>query len=123
SITGYYRGLGFFDMSIDHELKFNEDRSQVTIVYNISEGPRYKIRNVDVIGNDVIPTGILTEGHTVKSGEFFTERKLAGDVDKMREKYGSLGRLFAKVDAVPRFTEEPGVVDIVYRIDEDEVYR
>lgn len=123
SLTAYYRGLGFFDMTIDHELKFNQDRSHVTIVYNIEEGPRYKIRNVEFLGNDVIPTEMLQEGHTIRSGEFFTERKLAADVDKMREKYGTLGRLFAKVDAVPRFTEEPGVVDILYRIDEDKVYR
>lgn len=123
SITKYYRGLGFFDMAIDHDLQFNADRSQVTLVYKIEEGLRYRIRDVEIVGNDVIPTGILQADHAIRSGEYFTERKLAGDVDKMREKYGSLGRLFARVDAVPRFTEEEGVVDIIYRIDEDKVYR
>jgi len=123
SVTKYYRSLGFFDMTIDHSLKFNEDRSLVTIVYNISEGPRFQIRSVVVIGNDVISEEELRRDHTIQAGEFYVERKLAADVDKMREKYGSLGRLFAKVDAVPRFTEEPGVVDIQYHIEEDKVYR
>lgn len=123
SITKYYRSLGFFDMEISHDLKFNADKSQVTIVYNIVEGPRYMIRNVEIMGNDVISEEILRSDHTITNGEYFTERKLAADVDKMREKYGTLGRLFAKVDAVPRFTEEPGVVDILYKIDEDKVYR
>lgn len=123
SITRYYRGLGFFDMAIEHDLRFNEDRSKVTIVYNIDEGARYKIRDVEIIGADVIPEEELRRDHKIVSGEFFSERKLSTDVEKMREKYGSLGRLFAKVDAVPRFTEEPGVVDILYKIDEDKVYR
>lgn len=123
SITKYYRSLGYFDMKVDHDLRFNDDKSLVTIVYNIEEGPRFQIRHVEIMGNDVIPEEELRRDHTIQSGEFYVERKLAADVDKMREKYGSLGRLFAKVDAVPRFTEEPGVVDILYRIDEDKVYR
>ncbi len=123
SVMSYYRGLGFFDMTIDHDLKFNADRSQVTIVYNVSEGVRYKVRNVEIIGNDVIPVEQLRADQTIESGEFYTERKLAADVDKMREKYGELGRLFAKIEPVQRFTEEPGVIDILYRIDEDKVYR
>lgn len=123
SVMSYYRGLGFFDMTIDHELKFNADRSQVTIVYNVAEGVRYRVRNVEIIGNDVIPVEQLKADQTIESGEFYTERKLAADVDKMREKYGALGRLFAKIEPVQRFTEEPGVIDILYRIDEDKVYR
>jgi outer membrane protein insertion porin family len=123
SIRRYYGSLGYFDLQIDHDLKFNQDRSQVTIVYNISEGPRYRIRRIDVLGNEVLGEDELRQGHQTASGEFYTERKIAADVEKMRAKYGQQGRLFAKVDAVPRFTEEPGVVDILYKIDEDKVYR
>ena len=43
-------------------------------------------------------------------------------MENMKDKYGELGRLFATVDAVPRFLEEPGVCDVVYQIDEDKVY-
>lgn len=123
SITAYYHSLGFFDVDIRHELKFSEDRSQVRIVYTIDEGVRYRIRRIDVMGAEVIPEHELRKGFTVHEGEPYTGRKISADVEKMREKYGHLGRLFAKVDAVPRFTEEPGVVDILYKIDEDKVYR
>ena len=43
-------------------------------------------------------------------------------METIKDKYGELGRLFATVDAVPRFFEEPGVCDVVYQIDEDKVY-
>lgn len=123
SVQQYYHGLGFFDVDIKHDLKFNADKSRVQIVYSINEGTRYKIRNIDVIGANVIPEAELRKDQKVASGEFFTQRKIAGDVEKMRDQYGKLGRLFAKVDAQPRFTTEPGVVDILYKIDEDKVYR
>ncbi|HET6423964.1 MAG TPA: POTRA domain-containing protein [Planctomycetaceae bacterium] len=123
SLQQYYHSLGFFDVDIQHEEKFNEDKSRVTIVYNITEGVRYKVRNIDVMGSAIIPEAELRKDHKVTGGEYFTQRKIAGDVEKMREQYGKLGRLFAKVDAQPRFTTEPGVVDILYKIDEDKVYR
>ncbi len=123
AVQQYYHSLGFFDVGIKHELKFNADKSLVQIVYTIDEGIRYKIRNVDVIGAEIIPEADLRKDQKVTTGEFFTQRKIAGDVEKMREQYGRLGRLFAKVDAQPRFTTEPGVVDILYKIDEDKVYR
>ncbi|OYW17100.1 MAG: hypothetical protein B7Z55_13220, partial [Planctomycetales bacterium 12-60-4] len=110
-------------MAIEHELKFNADKSHVTIVYNIDEGVRYRVRNISIIGNDVIPEEQLRADQSMESGEYYTERKLAADVEKMRAKYGTLGRLFAKVEPVQRFTEEPGVIDILYQIDEDKVYR
>lgn len=123
AVQQYYHSLGFFDVDIQHDMKFNDDKSRVTIVYNINEGVRYKIRNVDMMGMQIIPEDDLRKDHKVTSGEYFTQRKIAADVEKMREQYGKLGRLFAKVDAQPRFTTEPGVVDIMYKIDEDKVYR
>jgi outer membrane protein insertion porin family len=123
SVASYYNSLGFFDVDIQHALKFNDDKSLVQIVYTINEGPRYQIRRVDVIGAEVIPEDDLRKDHTIAPGEFYTARKINADVEKMRDKYGRLGRLFAQVDAVPRFTEEPGVVDILYKINEDRVYR
>lgn len=123
AVQQYYHSLGFFDVGIQHELKFNDDRSRVRVVYTIDEGVRYKIGRVDMMGPDVIPEADLRKDHTIETGEYFTQRKLSADVEKMREKYGKLGRLFAKIDAVPRFTETPGTVDILYRVDEDKVYR
>jgi outer membrane protein insertion porin family len=123
AIKAYYHSLGFFDVVIDHELKFNDDRSLVTIVYQIQEGARFKIRNVDVMGANVISEAELRQDYKITPGEFYNAAKVGADVDSMREKYGRLGRLFAKIDAVPGFTEEPGVVDILYKIDEDKVYR
>ncbi len=123
SLADYYRGLGYFDIKIDHEMAFSPDKSKVYLKYNISEGPRYKIRETFIEGNEIFTEANLRSELAVKDGEAFDAKKLAKDVERVRDKYGELGRMFAKVDAVPRFLEEPGVVDMVYRIDEDKVYR
>jgi outer membrane protein insertion porin family len=123
ALSDYYRGLGFFDVKIQHELAFSDDKSKAYLKYKIDEGPRYKIRQTFIEGNQIFTEEQLRQELTVKDGEAFDAKKLSKDVETVRDKYGELGRLFAKVDAVPRFLEEPGVVDLVYRIDEDKVYR
>ena len=45
------------------------------------------------------------------------------DVTRLTDLYGSQGYVFAKVQAEPRFLEQPGLIDLVYNIDEGKQYR
>ena len=136
SLTDYYHSLGYFDVKIDRNVSMAESRfalfhrnpfkpgiSNVTIDYIIDEGMRYKLRNVLIEGNQIFTEEELSKDLEMASGKEFNARDLNKDVEGIRDRYGKLGRLFAGVDAVPRFLEEPGMVDLVYRIDEDRVYR
>jgi outer membrane protein insertion porin family len=53
------------------------------------------------------------------NGEDFNARYLGQDVESMKTQYDELGRLFAEVNPQIVFLEQPGWIDIVYRIDED----
>jgi outer membrane protein insertion porin family len=131
AVKQYYHNLGFFDVKIDKkvtvdEVKYNPLRkghADVTIEYIIDEGVRYKLRNVEIVGNRVLSEDELRAHLDLKEGEPFNARLLNADVEEIQDKYGEMGRLFARVDAVPRFLEEPGVVDLVYEINEDRVYQ
>lgn len=122
-IKQYYHGLGFFDVDIKHRLKFSEDKSKVEIHYDIDEGIRYKIRNIEVAGNNILSEDEIRGMMKVTEGIPYNTRDINKDVDSIKTKYGEQGRLFSRVDAVPRWTEEEGIVDIVYKIEEDKVYR
>ena len=121
SIKQYYRKFGFLDVAVRTETRFSPDRSRVRLDYYITEGPRFKIRSLKVEGNEVIPTAELISEFKLKEGDFFESAKVGADITRMNDKYGKLGRLMAQVDAVPRYLEEEGMVDLVYRIDEDSV--
>ena len=123
SLRNYYNRLGFFDVKVEVKPEFNQDKTAVTIHYNISEGLRYKVREVIVEGNQVLSQESLRKDFALKAGEYFHGDKMNRDVDGMTDKYGELGRLMAEVNASPRYLEQPGMVDVVYRIDEDRVYR
>jgi len=119
ALKQYYQSVGFFDVQIEDKVEFNANRSRARIRYVIYEGLRTKIRRVEIEGNNLFTTDELNKDFSLVSGDHFNARKLTKDVANIKNKYGELGRLMATVDAVPRFLEQPGEVDLVYRIDED----
>lgn len=122
-LTTYYRSLGFFRARIGRELEFNEKQNWLTLTFVIDEGPRYKIRSISVVGNKKFEQPELLKTAELKSGEYFDQKTMEGDVNKLQNKYGSVGYIFAAVEADPRFLEEPGQLDLVYQVSEGDRYR
>lgn len=126
-LTSYYRNLGYFNARIGREIKENQNGSWVRIHYVIDEGPRYRIRNISFVGNEFHNDEVLFDAISLKSEDgqmpFFNAAKMNRDVSDLVDTYGTKGFVFADVQAEPRFLEEPGLLDLVYRIDEGERYR
>lgn len=123
SLREYYHKLGFFDAKISAKPEFTADKSSVSMIYEVAEGTRYQIGKIVVQGTAVLSENTLRKDFTLAEGEYFNRDKLERDIDGMTNKYGELGRLFAEVNAKPIFREREGIVDIVYSINEDRVYR
>ncbi len=122
-LTTYYRSLGFFRARIGRELDYDESGKWLTLRFVIDEGPRYVVRNVSVIGNEKFDAEQLREELQLKSGEYFNLGKMNRDVSTLRDKYGAEGHIYADIAADPRFLEEPGQLDLVYKVKEGDVYR
>ena len=126
-LMSYYRSLGFFNARIGREFTESNDGRWMTLRFIIDEGPRYRVRNVAFIGHSKYAQEQLTGVLKLKpvDGELpeFNSAKMEQDVVNLRDLYGSEGHVFAEVDAEPRFLEEPGQIDLVYKISEGEQYR
>ncbi|MDA1161864.1 MAG: BamA/TamA family outer membrane protein [Planctomycetota bacterium] len=153
SLKEYYHNLGYFDVEIQRSIKRTNSHyvpqfklvrnpgetskfehlplpyihfrraEGATFVYSLTEGERFRLRNIEMEGNEIFSQDELLVDSGLKEGDYFNARFLNKDVSSMRERYGELGRLFAQVNAVPRFIDgQPGVVDLVYQVDEDKPY-
>lgn len=122
-LTAYYRGLGFFKARIGREITDNPEQDKITVTWVIDEGPRYKVRDVRLLGNTKFTTPQLQEHLTLKGSEFFDQAKMSKDVSLIRDIYGGQGYIFADVQAEQRFLEEPGTLDLVYNLKEGDRYR
>jgi outer membrane protein insertion porin family len=122
-LTAYYRSLGFFKARVGREVQLSDSGKWATVTFVIDEGPRYKIRQVSVVGNQTFTTDSLKDRLTLKSGDFFDARRMNGDLNALRDTYGGEGYIHADIKADPRFLEEPGTIDLVYDIQEGDQYR
>lgn len=119
ALKQFYRAVGFFDVEVQVDPRFSPDRSAVDLHYTIREGTRYTVREIRYQGNSVIATSQLKSDSKLLPGQMFNSHPLSKDVRRMLKYYGDLGHYFASVNPVPQFTEQPGIVDLVFEINED----
>ena len=125
-LTSYYRSLGFFNARIGREISESNDGRWLNLRFIINEGPRYRVRQVSFIGNQIYQGQQLESLLELRPNETgspeFNVATMNSDVVTLRELYGGEGFIFANVVAEPRFLEEPGLLDIVYKIEEGKQY-
>ncbi len=117
-LTNYYRSLGFFKANVAREYEFNEKENWMTLTFYINEGPRYHVRNISFIGNRIYDEAAISGGLKLKAGEFYDQAKMNTDIGYVKDMYGSNGYVFANAEADLRFFEEPGQLDLVYKVTE-----
>ena len=122
-LTGYYRSLGYFRARIDRELSFDDSGSWATLRFIIDEGQRFRIRSVSILGNERFTSASLTEQLKISAGDYFNLMAMNRDVGTLRDLYGGSGYVYANIKADPRFLEEPGQLDLIYKIEEGAQYR
>jgi len=123
TITAYYRALGYFRARVSRTLDYDESGKWLTLKFIIDEGPRYQVRNVSIEGGTKFASEPLRRFLELKGGEYFNQAESNKDVTTLIDLYGSQGHVFADVQADLRFLEEPGTLDVAYRIKEGDVFK
>ncbi len=121
-LIDYYYSEGFFEVKVTPVTRPGTDPGQVDLTFVVSEGTRYKVRDVIIEGNTKIETEKLREGLELHSGKPFKMATREADKNRMLIKYAEIRCVHARIVCEPRFTNELGVVDLVYKIEEDEPF-
>jgi outer membrane protein insertion porin family len=124
-LQSYYYDKGFLTVQVAApRVMLTPDRSGIDIVIPIDEGPRYRVRKIDVFEVDadgkrvdpLIGKKRLGEMIRARPGEFFNRAELVKDLGDIQTIYRDKG--FAYVDAAPAPQPDPErkLVDIAIRI-------
>lgn len=108
-------------------------QNRVDIVYEISEGPKSKVRQINIIGNEVFSDGDLRGEMVTKQARFtsffssntsYDPDRLAFDQQKLRQFYLTEGYAdFRVVSAVAELTPDKQDFIITYVVEEGERYK
>jgi outer membrane protein insertion porin family len=130
-IIELYKRQGRFAALVEPKL-VQLDQNRVDIVFEITEGPKSKVRQINIIGNDKFSDNRLRSEMVTKqarltsifsSGTSYDPDRLAFDQQKLRQYYLTQGYAdFRVVSAVAELTPDKQDFIITYVVEEGERY-
>ena len=131
-IIELYRRQGRFAATVDPEM-VQLDQNRVDIIFEVHEGPKSKVRKINIIGNRKFSDGRLRSematkqsglAHIFSSGTSYDPDRLAYDQQKLRQFYLTQGYAdFHVVSAVAELTPDKRDFIITYVVEEGERYK
>jgi outer membrane protein insertion porin family len=131
-IVELYKRQGRFAAAVEPKL-VQLDQNRVDIVFEITEGPKSKVRQINIIGNDTFSDNKLRGEMVTKqarltsifsSGTSYDPDRLAFDQQKLRQFYLTQGYAdFRVVSAVAELTPDKKDFIITYVVEEGQRYK
>lgn len=115
-LTHYFGSFGFQDVRISLESQRSADGSEVTLIFHIHEGDRYRVQEVpDVHGSQDTPREQLIALSSFKPGDYLDEETMKQDIKAITDYMGARG-VNVLVMATPVWSDTPGVCNVRYEI-------
>ncbi|HEY5722817.1 MAG TPA: outer membrane protein assembly factor BamA [Allosphingosinicella sp.] len=131
-IIELYRRQGRFAAQVEPKI-VQLDQNRVDVVFEVNEGPKSKIRQINIIGNEKFSDGDLRGEMATKrtsmfsflgSGDVYDPDRLAFDQQKLRSFYLTKGYAdFRVISAVAELTPDRRDFIITYVVEEGERYK
>ncbi|HZQ69612.1 MAG TPA: POTRA domain-containing protein [Terriglobales bacterium] len=124
NIQTLYRDRGFEEVKVVPQVEDHEP--EIDVLFKIEEGPQTLVGEFEIEGNSHLALDQLRPetGFEIRPGGPFSARKLEDDRSHILARYLDLGYLNADVQLqVARAPDDPHLVNVVYRITENQQLR
>ncbi|MBI4574483.1 MAG: outer membrane protein assembly factor BamA, partial [candidate division NC10 bacterium] len=116
-IRAYYLDNGFLDIAVDEpEVQLDAERKKLRIIIRVQEGPQYRIGNLAIKGNSLLPEAEVRGLIKTRAGGIFSRETLQGDVVAVTDRYAERGYLFADVAPVTDIRRPENLVNVSLEI-------
>ena len=118
TLRSYYQDRGYINFNVDStQVSITPDKKDIYITININEGQQYKVREVRLSGEMVVPPEQLFPNFQVNAGDVFSRKRVTDTVTRISDSLGNEGYAFANVNTVPDIDEETREVDLTFFVD------
>lgn len=118
TLRSFYLDRGFVDFTVEStQVSISDDKKNMFITINISEGDKYKINEVRIAGNLIVPEAELFELVTIHKNSVFSRKAITKSTENLTDRLGNDGYAFANVNAVPDINREEQEVNLTFFVD------
>jgi len=117
-LKSFYMDRGFADFHWDNvQVAISPDKRDIFVTVSVTEGERYTISDVKLVGEMVVPEQDLKNLIIVQPGQAFAQNLLTFTEKAMGVRLGQDGYAFAQVRALPDLDKEKKTAAITFFVD------
>ena len=118
TLRSHYQDRGYLEFNIDStQVSITPDKKDIYITITITEGERYKVSDVKLEGQLLIPEAEMRKLITVKPGDVFSRVRLTESTKAITDRLGNDGYAFANVNAAPELNKEKREASFTFVVD------
>jgi outer membrane protein insertion porin family len=117
-IQTFYQDRGYANFRTDSvQVAISPDKSDIFITVNVFEGIIYKLGEIKIAGNTVVPQQQLEALLRVAPGQIYSQKAISATQELIRNRLGMEGFFFSKVEPVPTIDEANKTVALTFFVD------
>jgi outer membrane protein insertion porin family len=118
SLNSYYHDRGYINFNIDStQVSITPDKKDVYITVNLTEGDKYTVSSIKLLGNLIVDEKELIDKLTLKTGQVYSRKTVSKSREAIVERIGDEGYYFAKINPIPEIDSKTKTVAITFFID------
>ncbi len=118
NLRSFYLNQGYLEFTIDStQVTITPDKKDIYITVNLTEGKKFKVKEVKLAGDLIVPEAELRKLVKLKPGEVFSRERLTESTKLIQDRLGTEGYAFASINPVPEIDREKDEVTFTLYVD------
>jgi outer membrane protein insertion porin family len=118
TLRTYYQNRGYLEMAVEStQVSISPDKQDIYITVNITEGEQYRVSDVKLTGQFVVPEAELQKLIKLKPGDIFSREKVTQSTKAMSDRLANDGYSFANINANPDINKENRTASFTFVVD------
>ena len=118
TLRSFYLDRGYLNFRIDStQVTITPDKQDIYVTINVTEGEVYRIEDIKLAGELVVPPEEYFPLIQLTRGEPFSRKKVVQSNERMVQKLGELGYAFANVNPSTQLDEAKKTVAVTFFVD------
>jgi outer membrane protein insertion porin family len=114
SLRSYYLARGYLEFKIDStQVAISPDKRDITITINITEGERFVVSKISMVGNYLGKDADFQSLITIQAGEAYNADHVAQTTKAFTDYFGNFGFAFARAEAIPKIDRATNRVEVI----------
>jgi len=117
-IEGFYHDRGYLRVKVlEPRIDINQSAREIHITIPIEEGPQFRVKSLDLKGDDTISPDEIEKRILTKVGDVYNVSQLRQDILTITDLYGQKGHAYADAHPTSKLNDKDRTVNLTIEID------